>query len=300
MKISKTVTARTLTDNAPVPAEHVSANSNKADKAADTDNGPLLAIPTAALACLILDGAVGADEWAAFRGQIAKLVDFAKLDKAGMASLSGHLSALLGPVFVAASFDGDWYKRTVKAHGKKEADARQNKAAAKLKMAINAALQKKSLAVFSLTDWNTGVMAIFDATDCPATLPSDYKAAGFQPAAYKAAREAAIVRLNAQYDADKRNTAEKEAAAFVASKADKLADSMATTLPTAAPAMVTARDSGDAMAAIATLTAALADGTADRIDRAVFAKLAADVAGYIAKRDKADKARATLAADKAA
>lgn len=304
MSMTKTVTAKTLADNAPAIAEHVTAKAAAANKPADDKAGPLVAIPSPALACAILDGAVGADEWAAFRGQIAKLVDYATVDRAGMATLSGHLSALLAPVFMAASFDGEWYKRTAKAYGKKEADARQNKAAAKIKMAINGALQRKSPAVFSLTDWTTGNMAIFDATDCPATIPSDAKAAGFQPAAYKAAREAAIVRTNAQYDAEKRMAAEKEAAAFVASKADKLAASQATSLPAALPASKAGKDTGEAMAGIAAIMAALDDKTADHIDTCVLDSLAVKLAGYLAARHAADKAQAKARAkaetDKAA
>lgn len=304
MNMTKSVTAKAIADNAPAIAEHVTAKAAAANKPADDKAGPLLSIPTAALACAILDGAVGADDWAAFRGQIAKLVDYATVDRAGMAALSGHLSALLAPVFMAASFDGEWYKRTAKAYGKKEADSRQNKAAAKIKMAINGALQRKSLAVFSLTDWSTGNMAIFDATDCPATLPGDAKAAGFQPAAYKAARDAAIIRINAQYDAEKRMTAEKEAAQFVAAKADKLAASQATSLPTAMPASKAGKDTGDTMAGIAAIMAALDDMTADHIDTAVLDALAIRLAGYLTARHAADKvqakARAKAEADKAA
>lgn len=292
MNMTKTVTAKTLTDNAPAIAEQVTAKAAAANKPADDKAGPLVAIPSPALACAILDGAVGADDWAAFRGQIAKLVDYAALDRAGMAALSGHLSALLAPVFQAASFEGEWYKRTAKAYGKKEADARQNKAAAKIKMSINGALQRKSPVVFSLIDWAAGSLAIFDATDCPATLPADAKKAGFQPAAYKAARDAAIVRTNAQYDAEKRMAAEKEAAAFVASKADKLQAAQATALPPALPASKAGKDTGEAVAGIAAIMAALDDKTADRIDTSVLDALAVRLAGYLTARHAADKAQA--------
>lgn len=291
MNMSKTVTAKTIADNAPAIAEQVTAKAAAAHKPADDKAGPLVAIPSPAQAGLILDGAVASDEWAAFRGQIAKLVADSTINKAGMVALSGHLSSLMAPVFQAASFDGDWYKRTVKAHGQKEAKARQNRAAAKINMALNGALQRKSPVLFKLVDWPQGVVMVFDATDCPATLPKALKEAGFQPAAYQEGHKAAIIRTNAQYDADKRLSAEKEAAAFVASKADKLQAAQATALPPAVPASKAGKDTGEAMASITALMAALDDKTADRIDAAVLDALAVRLAAYLTARHATDKAR---------
>lgn len=285
-----------LSANAPAAPEQNTAAALAAPKTADNAAGPLLAIPTPAQACAILDGAAGAEDWAAYRDQLAALVAKAiRGDRADLAAMSANLSALLAPVMLAAAPGGEWAARMVKAYGKAEGDKRREKAAAKVKTHLNATMQKADASLFMVADWAAGAVMVFAAPEAPDSLPAKAKAAGFQAAAYKSARAAAIARLNAAYDNNAKAKAKEKAAAFVASIADR-AKPEAAAAPVAAPAMVTAKDTGPAMDAIATIRAALADGTADRIAVERLQALAADLAGYLTERSAKDAERAARSA----
>lgn len=298
--LAAAIVADDLTGNAPPAPALVSAKAAAAGKATDKAAGPLLSIPTAAQAAAILDGAAGADDWAAYRDQLAALVRNAlQCDRADLPAMSANMSAILAPVMTAAAAGGDWAVRMSKAYGKTEADKRREKAAAKIKTHINSTMQKADASLFMVADWAAGAVMVFTAPTAPESLPFAAKKAGFQAAAYKSARAAAIARLTAGYDADKAAAAKAEAAAFVQGKADKLADATATALPSA-PLATTGKDTGPAMDTIAAIRAALADGTADRIATTQWQALAADLAGYLGERSARDAAQAAELAAQAA
>ena len=177
--------AKDMKDNAPAKPEQNSAASLAAGKATDKAAGPLLAVPTASQACAILEGAAGAEDWTAYRDQLAGLVRNAiQCDRADLPAMSANMSAILAPVMTAAAVGGAWAVRMTKAHGKAEADKRREKATAKIKTHINSTLQKADASLFMLANWTAGAVMVFTAPTAPATLPKAAKEAGFQSAAY--------------------------------------------------------------------------------------------------------------------
>ena len=263
------------------------AASKAAGKPAPIDNSPLLFVPTAAQTLAILDGAAGATEWADLRGCITSII----ANSATLDTLSNNLTTTLAPVLKGLSIGSDWMLRTQKAYGKKEADARHNKASAKIAMFLKSALAKKSPSLFRVTNWSTGQVIVLDAATAPDKMPLAVKNAGILGSAYTpalAAVKKAAADKAEKAAADKAAAAGKAAAGKAAAGKGKGKDKPA--LPAAITTPTTGKDSSSAMDAALALTAAFKDGSASRVALDVWVTLSDALALHIASQ-AADEAK---------